>query len=173
MMQWLKCREDVYRLIPRGGVIAELGVEYGYNAAIIDWICNPVELYLIDAWRHFDGHYEPNPSQKEQDAIYNAATDSAFAREHIIVIRSTTHEAVKDFDDDTFDLVYVDACHLYADVKQDMTDWLPKVKIGGILAGHDYAGQVKQAVDEFCAERGTELDYQTNQGHESTWAMKR
>ena len=36
------------------------------------------------------------------------------------------------------DLVFVDALHDYEHVKQDIGLWWPKVRIGGIICGHDF-----------------------------------
>lgn len=41
------------------------------------------------------------------------------------------------YDDSSLDLVFIDASHLRVDVEKDIDAWLPKVKSGGILAGHD------------------------------------
>jgi predicted O-methyltransferase YrrM len=38
----------------------------------------------------------------------------------------------------SFDFVYIDARHDYASALEDIRDWWPKVRRGGILAGHDY-----------------------------------
>jgi hypothetical protein len=44
-------------------------------------------------------------------------------------------------------MVYIDANHLYEAVTVDIKTWLPKVKIGGILGGHDFNLQgVRDAV---------------------------
>lgn len=42
------------------------------------------------------------------------------------------------YGDRSLDLVFVDAGHSYGDVCKDIDAWLPKVKIGGLIAGHDY-----------------------------------
>lgn len=39
---------------------------------------------------------------------------------------------------DPIDIVFIDALHDYEHVKQDIGLWWPKVRIGGILAGHDF-----------------------------------
>jgi predicted O-methyltransferase YrrM len=44
---------------------------------------------------------------------------------------------VHSFADGSLDMVYIDACHRYDDVLSDLERWWPKVKPGGILAGHD------------------------------------
>lgn len=178
-MQQLIWREDLIRLLPQRARIAELGVQHGYFSAAIEYINNPTELVLVDAWQHFPGPYEQDRSdvpQAEQDRIYEFVS-SRFARyPNVRVIRSTTHDAASLFPDGHFDCVFVDACHLYDAVKQDLRDWYPKVKSGGLFCGHDYWEvnapfiQVKQAVDEFCREIGKPLDYITL-GHCGGWGL--
>jgi hypothetical protein len=63
-------------------------------------------------------------------------------------------QAVTKFADNSLDFVYLDGNHTYDFVKQDLNAWYNKVKVGGILAGHDYPlKSVKQAVDEFCKDK--------------------
>ena len=56
-----------------------------------------------------------------------------------------------EFPDRFFDLIYIDANHSYESVKKDIESWLPKLKMSGIIAGHDYDDHwpgVVKAVDE-------------------------
>ena len=47
----------------------------------------------------------------------------------------------KTYPDAYFDCIYVDARHDWKGVYEDLKAWWPKLKVGGIMAGHDYVIQ--------------------------------
>jgi len=58
--------------------------------------------------------------------------------------------------------------------------WLPKVRIGGWLAGHDYLNtetapwiHVREAVDRFCSEKGLEIEAVTSEPCSSFVILKK
>ena len=53
-------------------------------------------------------------------------------------VRALSSEAVDRFHDGEFDYAYVDARHDFVGVMEDLENYYPKVRPGGILAGHDY-----------------------------------
>lgn len=57
---------------------------------------------------------------------------------HVRVTQGISWEYAKEFEDGSIDFVFIDADHSYKSVKKDILAWLPKVKKGGIIAGHDY-----------------------------------
>jgi cephalosporin hydroxylase len=46
--------------------------------------------------------------------------------------------AAKEYENESLDFVFIDASHEYEDVLNDIKSWMPKVKVGGTIAGHDY-----------------------------------
>ena len=53
-------------------------------------------------------------------------------------IKMKSEEVVDLFKDDFIDMIYIDGDHRYDYVINDIKLWLPKIKKGGIIAGHDY-----------------------------------
>ena len=80
------------------------------------------------------------------------------------ILRKTSLKAASRVPDE-LDLVFIDGAHSYENVKQDIALWLPKVRKGGILSGHDYSLEhpgVLKAVDEA-------FDKKIKIGYDRTW----
>ena len=58
--------------------------------------------------------------------------------EHIEPVISDSAAAAAKFQDASCSFVFIDADHSYEGVKRDIAAWLPKVRHGGVIAGHDY-----------------------------------
>lgn len=50
----------------------------------------------------------------------------------------TSLQAAATYADNSLDFVMIDASHEYEDVRADILSWLPKVRVGGVLAGDDF-----------------------------------
>lgn len=69
-------------------------------------------------------------------------------------MRLSSLDAAKQFADRSCDFVFIDASHEFEDVLDDLRAWYPKVRSGGVFAGHDYHWPgVSRAVREFASER--------------------
>lgn len=112
-----------------------------------------IEFYCVDTWEGGPDHQ----GREELSELYNVFLNNMKPVEgYYIPLRDTSLNVSKKFEDESLDFVFIDASHEYEDVKNDILAWLPKVKPGGILAGHDYYPEgcydwfpgVKKAVNE-------------------------
>jgi len=97
-------------------------------------------LRQVDLWGNEENYHEPGPdSQSTKDRNLGRAKKllSPWAGiTEFFVMRST--DAASHFEDNSFDYIYVDARHDYCAVTEDIEYYWPKVKPGGIMAGHDF-----------------------------------
>ena len=131
-----------------GLVGVEVGVNKGYNASYICSVIQPKMLYLIDPWNNF---FDSTSGEIIGEVQYIMTKKLLEPFPCCKIIRDTSYNAVKTFDNESLDFVYIDADHSYNAVLSDMARWYPKIKKGGILAGHDFTTKsVSEAVIEFC-----------------------
>lgn len=83
-------------------------------------------------------------------------------------IENTTLGAAAKVLDSSLDLVFIDAQHTYENVKEDIYEWAPKLKDGGIMGGHDLFDPAFPGVRKAVLETG--LEYEAGPGH--TWWFK-
>jgi predicted O-methyltransferase YrrM len=76
----------------------------------------------------------------------------------ILPVEKDSSVAAESFEDNSIDIIFIDANHSYEGVKKDLQSWFSKVKIKGIIAGHDFwAEQVKSAVLDFMATKSVKV----------------
>ena len=162
-------RDEMITIVPKNGVIAELGVFKGEFSKKIDEICQPKELVLIDIWEGdsvYSGDVDGNHKDGKKEyytanQVYNITVENTKdCKSKISIIKNKT-DILRSYDGNTFDMIYIDADHSYEGVKRDLEISYKKVKNGGYIMGHDYEQNfkktknvynhgVKKAVDEFC-----------------------
>jgi hypothetical protein len=148
------------------GYGAEIGVFRGeYSEVLLKSWCGQ-KLYLIDAWKHVDGAVDiSNYSDENHELNYlETLTRVAPYGSKVEILRGFSKDVSRNFQDEYFDFVYLDAGHTYRNVTTDIRSWYPKIKVNGYLMGHDYLDctmfesnkklsptifEVKSAVDAF------------------------
>jgi len=126
---------------------AELGVQRGlFSKEMLDRWPNCTKYLLVDLWAHQPNYKDAaNVATHKQLSMMNYAKSQTAAYENkTIFIRNYTTLAALDVAEASLDFIYVDARHDYCGVMEDMTAWWPKLKRGGIMAGHDYMTALDQ-----------------------------
>ena len=138
--------------LPNNCIIVEVGSYAGHSAELFLNSNKIKTLYCIDPWCN---GYDDKDSASESDMIevensFDTLVLNKF--DNVIKLKHTSKDAVKLFEDESLDCVYIDANHQYEAVKEDILLWLPKVKKNGIISGHDYwitnYASPKLAIDE-------------------------
>lgn len=118
--------------------------------AIDPWIVQPrleTEAFNSDRETYDDWSFE----QIEAEFWKNAGAHRDTPR--LDFWRMTSEEAAAKYLGKT-DLVFIDALHDYEHVKQDIELWWPKVRVGGLITGHDYQhkfpGTMRAVAEKFC-----------------------
>ena len=87
--------------------------------------------------------------------LYNENLVRADVRDVVKDIKKNSWEAANEFRDESVDFIFIDADHKYESVVKDIQAWLPKLKVGGVMSGHDFTqptAGVKRAVQELLPE---------------------
>lgn len=145
----------------------KVGVEVGvYQGAFSEKLCQAgLKLYSVDPWVAFSGQGRAVLQQSHQDDNYELAKEK-LSKYDCTIIRETSMDAVKKFRNRSIDFVYIDGDHTLPHIINDVWWWTPKVRAGGMVAGHDYyctktyarskLVHVKPAVDVIAAVTGIE-----------------
>ena len=160
-------------------------------------------LFLVDVWRKLDEEeYIDGSNQIDAKTTIGKVFDNLSGLEdRSTIIRTTSQRASHMFNNNFFDFVYIDANHKFEYVFDDMILWYPKLRPGGIMAGHDfiadydirkadengdthvwldnngkseYAGMfgVNKAVDDFCKIKNIKYETTTDE-YLKTWYFQK
>lgn len=104
------------------------------------------------------------PGRIQMNKVAAEENFTLYAPPNSKLLKTYSMNAAKQFSNESLDLVFIDGNHSYEIVSWDLVEWWPKVRPGGILAGHDYDRVnmfpgVKLAVDQFVNTRGLELQF--------------
>jgi len=122
---------------------AEIGVLYGdYSEELCKGVPG-LQLLCVDAWA-------PYRSSRSGKMIFHRAVKAYdVAREKLApygctLLKMDSVRAADTIPDRSLDFVYIDANHWFEHVVADLAAWVPKVKSGGVIAGHDYEEMLEE-----------------------------
>lgn len=180
-------------------VACEVGVKEGvYARKILKHIPMLDKLYLVDLWQHQPNYKDSaNVSNQRHELAYQKTINNIKPwKDKVVILKGYSTTMCNSIPNDSLDFVYIDARHDYKGCKDDINAYWPKVKTGGVMAGHDYLncddtqkvfrrngrqdwsicydgtinyGAVKGAVNEFAQDH--ELDVYTTGERFPSWLM--
>lgn len=122
---------------------AEVGVKRGDYSEMLCQGIPRLHLLCID-------DYRPTPKYDwdSVEAFFVIARKRLIDYDTDFIKKSSQQAADEDVPNESLDFVYIDADHTFDSIMQDIIIWHQKVRIGGIISGHDYDNpEVKAAVD--------------------------
>jgi len=136
---------------------AELGVHEGVTHFHLLDTCPRLTMIGVDVYRGNQSKYWPAVRSKLDDY----GIRSRFYRQ-------PTVEAANNVGKGEIDFVFIDADHRYQSVVADIRAWMPKVRSGGYITGHDCEhSDVKRALIDIFGSDG----YQTAQ--DEVWYVQK
>lgn len=116
----------------------EVGVERGAYSEVLLRENQLLRLTCVDAWQAYSG-YRDHVSQSKLDRFFIEAQERLRPyQSRVAFVRKFSVDAANDFPDGSLDFVYLDGNHRFESVVEDIATWSRKVRVGGIVAGHDY-----------------------------------
>jgi hypothetical protein len=166
------------RMKPRPRVVVEIGSFCGWWAHRCLRALSDVRLYCVDPW-------SPNWSEKIRrkrpwdsgDDIFNEwRWNTMDFGGRAIPIRMTSDEAATGwlcpYVDPKIDFLFIDGDHSFRQVLSDLVNWVPKVRPGGLIVGHDAdKPKVRKAVDKFWPG-GECVGQESDQDDKSEWPRR-
>lgn len=138
---------------------AEIGCAKGMTTYRLLKHCPDLLLYAVDLWEYSIDVLSDYSKQIYQDWNFEDIRNTfdqqtAPYQDRLIILQGVSWKMADHMENGSLDFVFIDADHAYQSVKNDIYAWLPKLKSGGVLCGHDYnLDGVRQAIDEMIPEK--------------------
>lgn len=185
---------EVLRMVPAGGKIVEIGSFCGGSAKVaLEMISPDTHLTCIDCgWKHDQDTLNLGQTRKNlldshwvihidlNHAVTTFDTRLSFARhylrqyDNVTLIPGCSPDSVLDWQD-TIDLYFEDGEHTNPTLRSNLDFWVPRVKSGGIIAGHDYDNpecpDVNTEAHALAERLGSELHHGNGPG--SIWWVRK
>ena len=160
--------DELIRRTPpdRPCVACEVGVWKGKTSEKVLEARPNLFLYAVDKWQQPDSEsaYEQSGDKKAlmPQAEFDAARERAMERlapyhDRVRILQGDSVVMAAEIEDESLDWVFLDGDHSQDSVLRDLHAYYPKVKPGGLVAGHDWAHPdypfgVEKAVYRFLEE---------------------
>lgn len=145
--------------MPKDGKILEIGCFLGKSTSyLLTNLCNAgredVTVWALDTFKGssehtFMNHWVGVDGSFKQQTAENLKYFIGRNQCHLVESRSDNEKTIASFDDGFFDMIMIDGAHEYDAVKDDVNNWWPKIKDGGIMLLDDmYMESVRQGAND-------------------------
>ena len=122
--------------------IVEIGswLGAGSTRVMIDFVRDRGgRLHCVDTWEGSPGvdNHAKIVSSYDVYETFRHNVRAAGGESVVTSHRLTSIQAAASWPEATVDMVFLDADHRFVSVREDIVAWLPKLRPGGIMAGHD------------------------------------
>jgi hypothetical protein len=137
----LKIQELLLMIIEPNSICIEIGSWKGSSSYAIASIVKLYEnsiLYCVDHWEgNLNTHAREEAKEDKIWDIFINNINILDISKVIRPIRMSSHDAISNFKDESIDFIFIDGDHTYDFFRKDIELYWPKLKIGGIMCGHD------------------------------------
>lgn len=171
-------RNDMFNSFPKEMKVMEIGVFRGDFSNFIFTELNPKELHMVDL---FEGMMDSGDVDGNNTSVINlnesfeSLKNKYSTHNNVFIKKGRSIDILNEYEDNYFDLIYIDGDHSYLGVQNDLELAFKKIKNGGYICGHDYEVNklktrhnydfgVKQATDEFCLKYNQHISLKGNDG---------
>lgn len=161
---------DLYKSLGDGITGVEVGVCSGLNSTMLMLECpNIKKLYGVDPYMAYQD-WTAFFHQEAQDEWWATANKNLKDwPDRYEFIRKPSEEAVSMWADKSLDFVFIDGDHSYEGARKDFEMYIPKVRSGGVVSGHDYnIADVRNALHNWFETHGQDFSIVT-QTCNSAW----
>lgn len=134
-------------------ICCEIGVYEGIFSNRILLKCKPKKLLLIDPWEEIPSSKKAKYNKQNQELRYKKVKHyfrDELSNEKIEILRMRSEIAKNYIKNNFIDFLYIDGDHSYDAVLNDLKNYYPKVKNGGLIAGDDIRlVEVRKALEDF------------------------
>jgi len=139
---------------------AEIGVDKGTFSHHMVSKSDLQKYYCIDPWIDDFGSgygkekYDKDGSNRQKDCENHLKEFIDAGR--VELVKAFSIEVYQEIPDGLLDFVYIDGDHSLEGIFNDIYAWTPKVRTGGVVAGHDYKDGENSGMKDYW---GRGLDY--------------
>ncbi len=130
--------ESFLRSLPKGGVVAELGVYHGTKTRVVYDVLEPRHMIWVDWWKKYPNAQQPQAFWDEAERDAKRKFSKEIKRGHVTILPGDLVGMAPEIPDDSVRFIRHDADEREEKVYEVMEAYWPKLRRGGIWLGHGF-----------------------------------